>query len=224
MYAPILSTHAHHVPTPQYRHRALPAETEEAYSARLAADLEAKILEIGSERVMAFAAETIVGAAAGVMTPSKGYFPAISAVLRKYGILLIADEVMSGAGRCGEFFAWQAVCEGIKPDIVAVAKGLGAGYMPLAGIIATEEVVDVIKKGGEGIWNNSHTYQGHPVACAVGVKVVEVMDREGLLSNVRQRGAQLISELQAAFKGVESMVDVRGKGLVRDLLAGADTR
>ncbi|WVW87063.1 hypothetical protein I302_109120 [Kwoniella bestiolae CBS 10118] len=211
VYEPLLSTNTHHVPSPQYKRRHHPNESEEAYSARLAAELESKIQAIGPENVMCFVAEAVVGAALGVMPPPKGYFPAIKKVLDKYDILLILDEVMSGSGRSGELFAFQAVGEGVIPDIMAMAKGLGSGYVAVSSVLTGERVTDRIRKSGG--WKNSHSYQNHPISCAVALKVQEIVERDSLLANVRARGEQLIQELQESTKGIEMVYDIRGKGL-----------
>jgi len=146
------------------------------------------------------------------MPPSRGYFPAIDAVVKKHGILLVLDEVMSGSGRCGELFAHDAVGEGVRPDIMAMAKGLGGGYVTISAILVNKEVARVVKQNG--MWQNSHTYQNHPINCAVAEKVLEIIEREDLCENVRARGKQLIAELQTGFRDVAIVIDVRGKGLV----------
>ena len=135
LYTPLFSDAFHHIDTPLYKRHSVHGETEEQYSSRLAFELEAKILELGPENCMAFFAEPVQGTAVGVMPPPRGYFPAIDAVLKKYGLLLVMDEVMTGAGRCGEMFCHQAVGEGVKPDIVAMAKGLGAGYVTISAVL-----------------------------------------------------------------------------------------
>ncbi|OXG19420.1 class III aminotransferase [Cryptococcus neoformans Tu401-1] len=212
IYRPLISLAAfHHVTSPVYRRYAHPGETEEAYSARLADELEAKILELGPENVIGFFAEPVVGSALGVMPPPKGYFPAMEKVIKKYGTLFIMDEVMSGSGRVGQLFAHQAVGEGVKPDIVAIAKGLGGGYVSISGVFVGQSVADRVREGGQ--WKNSHTYQNHPINCAVAAKVMEIVEREDLLQNVRERGEQILEELKEAAKGVPTIIDVRGKGL-----------
>ncbi len=171
-----------------------------------------KILELGPSNVIGFFAEPVVGAALGVMPPPRGYFPEIDAVVKKYGILLVMDEVMSGSGRCGELFAHDAVAEGVRPDIMAMAKGLGAGYVTISAILVNKMVAEVVKR--DGMWQNSHTYQNHPINCAVAKKVLEIIEREDLCANVRERGKQLIKELKEGFRDVPIVCDVRGKGLV----------
>lgn len=212
LYTPFFSDFIHHVSSPTYKRSHLPSESEEAYSLRLASELEAKILELGAENIMAFVAEPVVGAALGVMPPPKGYFPAINSVVRKHNLLFVMDEVMSGSGRVGELFAHDAVAEGVTPDIMAMAKGLGAGYVTISAVLVNARVAEVVREAGQ--WKNSHTYQNHPVNCAVAKKVMEITEREGLMQNVKARGAQLLDELTAALEGVKGVYDVRGKGLV----------
>ncbi|WVQ84758.1 hypothetical protein IAT38_006915 [Cryptococcus sp. DSM 104549] len=212
LYTPLFSSDAfHHVTSPVYKRYANPNESEEAYSQRLADELDAKIIELGPSNVIGFFAEPVVGAALGVMPPPKGYFPAIDKVVKKHGVLLVMDEVMSGSGRVGELFAHQAVGEGVKPDILAMAKGLGGGYVTISGVFVGQRVAEKVREGGQ--WKNSHTYQNHPINCAVAAKVMEIVEREGLLANVRERGGQILEELKEATKDVPLVIDVRGKGL-----------
>ncbi|ODO11318.1 hypothetical protein I350_00094 [Cryptococcus amylolentus CBS 6273] len=212
IYTPLFSASAfHHVSSPIYKRYAEKGETEEAYSARLADELEAKIFELGPENVIGFVAEPVVGAALGVMPPPKGYFPAIDKVIKKHDLLLVMDEVMCGSGRVGQLFAHQAVGEGVKPDIMGMAKGLGGGYVSISAVLVNERVASKVREGGQ--WKNSHTYQNHPVNCAVAGKVMEIVEREGLLANVRERGQQIVEELEVAAKDIPAIIDVRGKGL-----------
>ncbi|WWC95694.1 hypothetical protein V866_002559 [Kwoniella sp. B9012] len=211
IYQPFFSSNIHHVTSPQYLRHHLPNETEEEYSQRLADELESTILSLDPRYVIGFVAEPVVGAALGVMPPPKGYFPAIKRVLDKYGLLLILDEVMSGSGRSGELYAYQAVGEGVKPDILAMAKGIGSGYVPISAVLAGQRVTERIRKSGG--WKNSHTYQNHPINCAVALKVLQIIERDNLLTNVKQRGEQLLDELKDATRDIEIVYNVRGKGL-----------
>ncbi|WVF68365.1 hypothetical protein IAT40_003130 [Kwoniella sp. CBS 6097] len=211
IYIPLLSDKVHHVTSPQYKRLHYPGESEQQYSARLADELEQKILSIGPERIMAFFAEPVVGAALGVMPPPKGYFPAIADICKKYEILLVMDEVMSGSGRVGELFAYQAVGEGVKPDVLSMAKGLGGGYVSISAIMVGQKVAEKVREGGQ--WKNSHTYQNHPINCAAAMKVMEIIERDNLLGNVRERGEQLMFELKAATEDMPIVIDIRGKGL-----------
>ena len=212
IYTNFFSDFCQHVPTPMYKRKHHEGESEEQYSERMASELEAKILELGPENVIAFVAEPVSGAAVGVMPPPKGYFPAIDRVLKKYDILLAMDEVKSGSGRTGQLFAFQAVAEGVKPDVLAMAKGLGGGYVTISSVLVSHKVAETISEGG---WRNSHTYQNHPVACATALKVQEIIERDALLVNVRERGAELMAALKANLDGVKAVFDIRGTGLVR---------
>jgi len=200
-----------HVTSPQYKRFAKPGETEEEYSERCAAELEAKIQELGPENVAAFLAEPISGSSIACVPPPKGYFPAMKRVVDKYGLLFAMDEVMSGTGRSGTLYAWQAVSEGVKPDIVSMAKNLGGGYVTIAGVMVGPKIVDPIRAAGQ--WKNSHTYQNHPINCAVALAVLQKIENQNLLENVNARGAQIQRELKAAFKDDKYVFDVRGKGL-----------
>ena len=162
---------------------------------------------------MAFVAEPVVGAALGVMPPPTGYFPAINKVVKKHNILFVMDEVMSGAGRVGRLFAHQAVGQGVQPDMCAIAKGLGAGYTTISAILVGSRVEKVVKRAG--VWKNSHTYQNHPINCAVAKKALEIMERDDLFSNVRARGRQMRDELRLGLADVDRIFDIRGEGLVR---------
>lgn len=175
MYKPLFSPNIHHVTSPQYKRQCFPNETEEDYSKRLASELDSKILEIGPENVIGFVAEPIVGAALGVMPPPSRYLYEMKKVLDKYGLLLILDEVMSGSGRSGQLFAYRTITEkedDIKPDILAMAKGLGSGYVCISSVLTNEKITNRIKESGG--WKNSHTYQNHPVNCAVAREVSKV--------------------------------------------------
>ncbi|BEI90010.1 uncharacterized protein CcaverHIS019_0300800 [Cutaneotrichosporon cavernicola] len=199
-----------HVDTPQARDR-LPGENDAAYSERLAAELDAKIEELGPENVMAFIAEPVGGTGPGVTPPPKGYFPAIEKVVKKHNLIFIMDEVMSGTGRSGTLFAFDTVAEGVKPDVISMAKGLGGGYVTISGVLVGQRLVDVIRRAG--VWKNSHTYQNHPVNCAVALAVLKKMEDKNLLANVRARGTQLLEGLKKAFKDDKRVFEVRGQGL-----------
>ncbi|AKJ69484.1 hypothetical protein PATSB16_38200 [Pandoraea thiooxydans] len=208
-FLPILVP-AHHV-SPCYAYRdQLPGETEQQYAQRLADELEAKIVELGAERVAAFVAETVVGATAGAVPPVAQYLQKIRAVCDKYGVLLILDEVMSGMGRTGHLFACNE--DGVVPDILAIAKGLGAGYQPIGATLAHDRVYDAIV-GGSGFFQHGHTYLGHATACAAALEVQNVIAEEKLLDNVLARGEQLRSQLHGRFAEHPHIGDVRGRGL-----------
>jgi adenosylmethionine-8-amino-7-oxononanoate aminotransferase len=208
-FLPLL-TPAHHV-APCYAYRdQLADETEEQYAQRLADELEQKILELGAGNVAAFVAETVVGATAGALTPVKSYFHRIREVCDRHGVLLILDEVMSGMGRTGHLFACAE--DGVVPDIIAIAKGLGAGYQPIGAMIASSKIYDAIVSGS-GFFQHGHTYMGHATACAAALAVQRVIQQDQLLDNVLARGEQLRAELRSAFDDHPHVGDIRGRGL-----------
>ena len=201
---------AHHV-SPCYAYREQGAQEDDAhYAQRLAAELEAKILELGPETVAAFVAETVVGATAGALAPVGDYLKRIRAVCDRYGVLLILDEVMSGMGRTGHLFACDE--DGVAPDIIAIAKGLGAGYQPIGAMIASTRIYDTIV-GGSGFFQHGHTYVAHVAACAGALAVQRVIQEEHLLDNVKERGEQLRQLLREKFSDHPHVGDVRGRGL-----------
>lgn len=201
---------AHHVsPCYAYRDR-LPGESDEAYAQRLADELENKILELGADTVAAFVAETVVGATMGAVPPVAGYFRKIRAVCDKYGVLLILDEVMCGMGRTGHLYACEE--EGVPPDLITIAKGLGAGYQPIGATLASDRIYDAIVKGS-GFFQHGHTYMGHATACAAALEVQRVIEEDDLLANVKARGEQLRAALRARLGDDAHIGDIRGRGL-----------
>ena len=208
-FAPLLIDVAHVSPCYEYRGRE-PHETPEGYGARLAAELEAKIRELGGENVIAFVAETVGGATSGAITPVPGYFRRIREICNAHGILLILDEVMCGMGRTGTLHACEA--EGIAPDIIAIAKGLGGGYAPIGAALVSETVHCAFASGSR-LFQHGHTYLGHALSCAAALAVQRVIRRDGLLENVRVRGAELHQGLHHAFGQHPHVGDVRGRGL-----------
>ncbi|SFA68880.1 hypothetical protein SAMN05421688_0053 [Poseidonocella pacifica] len=185
-------------------------ESEEGFARRMADLLEAEILRLDPATVMAFVAEPVVGASLGTQPAPKGYFKRVREICDQYGVLFIADEVMSGMGRTGTTYALEQ--EGIAADLTTMAKGLGAGYQPIAAVLASGKVVDVIKAGSGRLWNG-HTYMSHAIATAGALAVQHVIDEENLLSNVVARGKQLASTLEAAFGQHPHAGDIRGRGL-----------
>ncbi|MDD5335051.1 MAG: aspartate aminotransferase family protein [Rhodoferax sp.] len=170
-----------HIEQPYFFENALPGESVHDFGVRAAGWLEAKILEIGADKVAAFIAEPIQGAG-GVIIPPATYWPEIQRIVDKYGILLISDEVICAFGRLGAWFAYEKF--GYKPDLVTFAKGVTSGYIPLGGVLVGDRVAKVlIEKGGE--FNHGYTYSGHPVACAVALANLEIMEREQLPQRVR---------------------------------------
>lgn len=208
-FAPLL-IEAHHIaPCYEYRDRQ-DGESLEAYGLRAANELEAKILELGSDSVIAFIAEPVVGATIGAATAAPGYFKRIREICDKYGVLLILDEVMCGMGRTGRLHASE--WEGITPDIEVIAKGLGAGYQPIGAVLIGAHIIDAIR-AGSGFFQHGHTYLGHPIACAAALAVQTVMQQDDLLSNVRAMGDLLNQRLQARFGNHHHVGDIRGRGL-----------
>jgi adenosylmethionine-8-amino-7-oxononanoate aminotransferase len=209
-YAPILSPAFSHVsPCYAYRDRR-DNESDADYVQRLADELEAEFQRLGPQNVIAFCAETVVGATLGCVAALPGYFPAMRAVCDRHGALLILDEVMSGMGRCGTMHSWEQ--EGITPDIQVIAKGLGGGYQPIGGILVQEKVIAGIRDGSGGFMHG-HTYQAHPMACAAALAVQEVIAGENLLANVRAMGALLEQRLTERLGNHRNIGDIRGRGL-----------
>jgi adenosylmethionine-8-amino-7-oxononanoate aminotransferase len=201
---------AHHV-SPCYAYREQHAgETEEQFAQRLADELEQKILELGAGTVAAFVAETVVGATAGAVPPVREYFRKIRAVCDRYGVLLILDEIMSGMGRTGYLYACEE--DGIVPDLLTIAKGLGAGYQPIGATLVSERIYQAIV-GGSGFFQHGHTYIGHATACAAALEVQRVIADDQLLPNVQARGEQLRGRLREHYAQHPHIGDVRGRGL-----------
>ena len=212
-FEPLLIEVSHVSPCFAYRDQAR-QESDDTYVARLAGELEAEILRLGGDKVIAFVAETVVGATLGAVTAVPGYFRRIREVCDKYGVLLILDEVMCGMGRCGALFTFEQ--EGIVPDLVCIAKGLGAGYQPIGAVIATARIYDAIVSGS-GFFQHGHTYLGHAAACAGALAVQKRLNEDGLLARVGPLGEMLERKLRAAFGRHPNIGDIRGRGLFRAL-------
>ena len=217
-FAPLLFETHHVSPVFEYRERRA-NETSEAYGERLAEELDDKIEELGGENVMAFVAETVVGATLGAVPAVPGYFQRIREVCDRHGVLLILDEVMCGMGRTGTLHACEQ--EGITPDLIAIAKGLGGGYAPIGALLMQERIFDAVADGS-GAFQHSHTYMGHPLACAAALAVQRVIHRDGLLANVRAQGGQLARQLKEQFGNHPFVGDVRGRGLFQAVELVAD--
>ena len=209
-FAPLLIEVAHVSPCYEYRDRRLDESAEE-YGARLGAELEQTIARLGPETVIAFCVETVGGATAGAIPPVPGYFRRVRELCDRYDILLIADEVMCGMGRTGTLHAVEQ--EGIAPDLMTIAKGLGGGYQPIGAVLVQRRIADAIAQGS-GFFQHGHTYIGHPVACAAALAVQRIVQRDGLLATVRKQGAQLRDRLDAALGGHPHVGDIRGRGLL----------
>jgi len=208
-FAPILIPVTHVSPCYPYREQRA-AETPGQYGLRLAHELEDAILVQGADSVIAFVAETVGGATAGVLAPVPGYFKAVREVCDRYGVLLILDEVMCGMGRTGTLHACEQ--EGVTPDLLAVAKGLGGGYQPIGAVLAQKKVVDVMRNGS-GFFHHGHTYLGHAMACAAALAVQQVFERDQLLVQVRTRGEFLQQLMHARWDDHPHIGDIRGRGL-----------
>jgi len=209
-YAPLLSPSVAHIePCYAYRYQR-PDETLEAYGTRSANLLEAAILELGTENVGAFIAEPVVGATAGCLAAAPGYFKRIREICDRHDVLFIADEIMCGMGRTGSLFACEQ--EGVVPDLITVAKGLGGGYQPVGGVLAHGKVMQPIEAGSKAL-ANGHTYMGHAVASAAALAVQRVIEEENLVERVRVLGKGLGERLRARFGEHPNVGDVRGRGL-----------
>lgn len=208
-FGPIMVPGNHIAPCFEYREMQ-PGETPEEYGLRTANELEARILELGPDNVAAFIAETVVGATAGAVAPSPGYFRRIREICDQYGVHLILDEVMCGTGRTGTMMAYEQ--EGIVPDMVTMAKGLAAGYQPVGALLCKDEITDAIR-AGSGFFQHGHTFMGHATAVAASLATLDTIDAEKLLDNVRTRGDSLIAGLREALREHPKVGDVRGRGL-----------
>ncbi|OLN95620.1 putative aminotransferase C1771.03c-like protein 3 [Colletotrichum chlorophyti] len=200
---------SHVSPCYEYRGKTR-GESDESYVARLAKELDDEFIRVGPEKVCAFVAEPVVGAALGCVPAVAGYFRAVKSVCERYGALLIMDEVMSGMGRSGTLHAWES--EGVVPDIQTIGKGLAGGYQPIAGVLINKGVSDVLEQGSS-VFVHGHTYQGHPVACAAALEVQRIIHSDHLLANVQSNGRLLSNLLVEALKDEPYVGDIRGKGL-----------
>jgi adenosylmethionine-8-amino-7-oxononanoate aminotransferase len=213
----------HHI-DPCYAYRLQePGESDADYAARSAQALEDKILELGPDQVIAFVAETVVGATLGAVPPVADYFKRIRAICDRYGVLLILDEVMCGMGRTGTLHACEQ--DSISPDLMTIAKGLGGGYQPVGAVLLSGQIFDAFSKGS-GFFQHGHTYMGHPMAAAAGLAVQEVIRRDGLLKNVVAMGDHLQRRMEERFANHHHVGDIRGRGLFRslELVADRDTK
>jgi len=209
-FAPLLIDVGRVAPCYEYRDRQ-GHESQRAYTQRLLDELEQTFQRIGPQRVIAFVAETVVGATSGAVPATPGYFEGVRALCDRHGILLICDEVMCGMGRTGTLHAVEQ--EGIVPDLMTVAKGLGGGYQPIGAVLASGRIVDAIRQGS-GLFQHGHTYIGHPTAAAAALAVQQVIQRDRLLDAVRERGADLRRRLGERLGQHPHVGDIRGRGLL----------
>ncbi|MEO1551234.1 MAG: aspartate aminotransferase family protein [Pseudomonadota bacterium] len=217
-FAPLLVKVSHIAPCYEYLDRAQ-GESAYDYGQRAAQELEDEILRLGPETVMAFMAEPVVGATMGAVPAVEGYFARIREICDTYGVLLILDEVMCGMGRTGHLFACEA--DGIAPDILCVAKGLGAGYQPIGAMLCSDQIYQTIE-AGSGFFQHGHTYLGHPVAAAAARAVVGKLVEHDLSARAGRMGQTLHAALNARFGQHPSIGDIRGRGLFLGLELVAD--
>ena len=221
-FAPLLVETSHIAPCYEYRDRRAD-ETPDAYGLRVADELEAEIQRLGPQTVMAFVAETVVGATSGAVPPVAGYLKRIREICTRHGVLLILDEVMCGMGRTGHLFACAE--DGVAPDMILIAKGLGAGYQPIGAVLASARIYDAIA-AGSGFFQHGHTYMGHPMAAAAAGAVLDAIQSRNLLPRVLAQGERLTSALTDALGQHPNVGDIRGRGLFRgiELVADRDTK
>ena len=202
-----------HTEAPYYLRRADTDMSEEEFSADCADKLEQLILSEGPDTIAAFIGEPVLGTG-GIVPPPAGYWPSIQSVLKKYDILLIADEVVSGFGRLGSMFG--ADHYGIDADIITIAKGLTSAYAPLSGSIVSDKVWSVLENGTDenGPIGHGWTYSAHPIGAAAGVANLKLVDEMGLVENSRTTGAYLNQQLTTAFADHPNVAEVRGEGLM----------
>ncbi len=207
-FQPLLFEVTHVSPCYEYRDRR-PDETVEGYGRRLAQELDAEIQRLGPERVLAFIAEPVVGATLGAVPAVPDYFKLVRELCDRYGILLILDEVMCGMGRTGSLYACEQ--EGIVPDLVCIAKGLGAGYQPIGATLVQRRIHDAVY-GGSGFFQHGHTYIGHAVACAGALAVQKAFVERGLVERVKNLGPVLEGKLKDRLGSHPRVGDIRGRG------------
>jgi adenosylmethionine-8-amino-7-oxononanoate aminotransferase len=183
-------------------------ESVESYSRRAAGYLEDAIARVGAKNVAAFICEPVVGSSLGVVTATPGYLARIREICDRHEIILIADEIMCGSGRTGRYFASQH--HDVVPDIITLAKGIGGGYLPLAAVVVRAPLATALAKAG---FAHGHTYVGHATACAAGVAVQQVLDKDSLLERTRKTGEQFLAMLRVAFEKHQNVGDFRGIGL-----------
>jgi adenosylmethionine-8-amino-7-oxononanoate aminotransferase len=212
-FSPLLINVSHISPCYEYILRE-ETETGYEYGQRMAQELEDEILRLGPETVMAFMAEPVVGATLGAVPAVEGYFQKIRKICDQYGVLLILDEVMCGMGRTGYLYACDA--EQVSPDILCIAKGLGAGYQPIGAMLCTSEIYQCIETGS-GLFQHGHTYLGHPVAAAAARAVVEKLVKNDLVDRAAEKGKKLSRALEEKFSQHPNVGDIRGRGLFQGL-------
>jgi L-2,4-diaminobutyrate transaminase len=202
----------HHTTAPHRLWEAQPGMSDADFVAKLTADLEDLILREGPDTIAAFIAEPLQGTG-GVLVPPAGYFESIQAVLRRYDILLIADEVITGFGRVGSWFASESL--GMEPDLITVAKGITSAYVPLSACLVSEHVWRVlVEGGGDQAFAHGYTYSSHPLAAAAALANLDLMVNENLLDQAARRGSYLQAQLREAFADHPIVAEVRGRDLI----------
>ena len=217
-FDPVMVSASHIAPCYEYRGRA-EGESLDDYGHRVADELEAELLRVGPETVIGFLAEPVVGATAGAVPAVPGYFKRIRKICDRYGVLLILDEVMCGMGRTGTFFACEQ--DGVRPDIITIAKGLGAGYQPIGAMLCSGDIYGAIRDG-TGFFQHGHTYLGHPVACAAAGAVVRKLTDGGMTKRAAAMGDYFADALDVEFGQHPHVGDIRGRGMFRGLEFVAD--
>ncbi|MBC7799787.1 MAG: aspartate aminotransferase family protein [Gemmatimonadaceae bacterium] len=210
-----------HTMTPHYYHGAEPGESEESFATRCAEALDALIVAEGPDTVAAMFAEPIMGAG-GVIVPPRTYFEKIQAVLRRHDVLLVADEVICGFGRTGNYWGSQTL--GVEPDIITCAKALSAAYLPISAVMVNDRVFQALATESHeiGTFGHGYTYSGHPVSAAVAIETLKIYDEINIVDHVRRVGPHLQSELRRRFAGHELVGEVRGVGLIAAVELSAD--
>jgi putrescine aminotransferase len=209
-----------HIMDPYWYGESKEGETPEAFGLRAARALEDEILALGPENVAAFAAEPVQGAG-GVKIPPESYWPEVQRIVDKYGILLLADEVITGFGRLGTWFASQYY--GIRPNLITFAKAVTSGYIPLSGVIVDDKIVDVLMAHPDD-FNHGYTFSGHPVACAVALKNLEIIEQERLVPRVKEFAGPALAKMLSKFKDHPLVGEVRSVGLLGAIELVADKR
>jgi L-2,4-diaminobutyrate transaminase len=208
-----------HLTTPHFGSEGREGESERAFAERLVAELDLRIRTEDPDTVAAFVAEPVMGAG-GVLVPPEGYFEGVQEVLRGHDVLMIADEVICGFGRTGEWFGCNRY--EIEPDLVTVAKGLTSGYVPMSASIVSHRVWDVLASESKGVFGHGFTYSAHPVAAAAGLANLDLVEREDLVANARHVGAYLQMALRETFGDHPLVGEVRGVGLLAAVELVAD--
>ena len=218
-FEPLLATNVSHIDPPYAYRLQEEGEDDEAFALRMADQLETELQRVGPETVIAFIAETVGGATAGAVAGPPAYLRRIREICDRHGVLLILDEVLCGMGRTGHLFACEE--DGVVPDILCIAKGLGAGYQPIGAMLCSETIYNTIDKGS-GLFQHGHTYLGHPVACAGSLAVIRTLLGRGLIARSKAQGEKLFAALTERFGQHAHVGDIRGRGMFRALEFVAD--